>query len=186
MNQKVNPATSGTFLQELHEWAGLQAELERIKLKEKELRKKIFCEAFPIPVEGTDNKLSLSAGYVLQGTFRLRRAIDMGQVMPMRDELAKIGVPIEPLLNWSVKLNKTNYAILSPEARSLFDNIITTTEGSPRLQILAPGQEMAQEQTVTVEVPQEEEPKKKRRKRKPKEEEDAEKKPRKKRTRKSK
>lgn len=127
-----------TFLERLALWHDLQAQLKSLKQQEILLRKSLFAEAFPNPAEGNANYVLLAGGYRLQGKYPIERKIDMTHLAAMRDELARMKVSIDPLLNWSVALQMKAYRALSDEARTLFDNILTVSPGTPSMDIIAP------------------------------------------------
>lgn len=133
----IPTAPSGLFFEKLYRWYSMTADLAKLKTEEILLRKEIFGEAFPVPVEGT-SYFDLPDGYRLQARYDLDRKIDAAMLVHMRDALANIGVAIDPLLNWKVELKTANYKLLADEARTLFDNIITTSPSTPQLKIIAP------------------------------------------------
>ena len=112
-------------------------QLRDLKIAEILLRKELFGEAFPEPVEGT-LYLPLGNGWRLKGNYSLSRSVDITHLGLMREAMDKLGASIDPLLNWKVDLRMTPYRELSDEARKLFDNIVTTKPDSPKLELVPP------------------------------------------------
>ena len=124
------------FMSKLARWEDMSRRLKELKVAEIMLRKELFGEAFPSPEEGT-LYYPLGGGWKLQGKYILAREVDTTMIGHMRDAMQAIGHSVDPLLNWKVELRVSEYKKLPEQARSLFDNIVTTKEGSPQL-VLAP------------------------------------------------
>ncbi len=134
---QIPPVQQEDFFRKLQRWNEMSLALRDLKIAEIILRKEIFGEAFPEPSEGT-LYLPLGNGWRLKGGYSLSRSVDTTHLSIMREEMAKLGVSIDPLLNWKVDLRVGPYKALEEDARKLFDNIVTTKPDSPKLELVAP------------------------------------------------
>lgn len=126
-----------TFHDELTTWFELQAQLAQLKDREMILRKKLFAEAFPAPEEGT-NSFNLPDAYVLKGTHKLDRKIDLAAYNQLLPNLRKAEVPVDRLLKWDPSLVTGEYRTLTPAHLHLFDQILIIKPGAPSLEIVLP------------------------------------------------
>lgn len=133
MSQQDLKAQHGEYYLMLDEWRRLVVELEGYKARELELRKKLFAGAFPAPIEGTQ-RVTLTDGTVLKGVFKLNRKLDMdvlnGLNLPQRTK--DVVVRMKPELDMKM------YRTLSDEDRTIFDDCLTITPGTPSLEIEDP------------------------------------------------
>lgn len=129
--------TKEDFMSKLTRWEEMSRRLKELKVAEILLRKELFGEAFPSPEEGT-LYYPLGGGWKLQGKYILAREVDSTMLGHMREAMQAIGHSIDPLLNWKVELKVSEYKKLPDQARELFDNIVTTKEGSPQLALVPP------------------------------------------------
>lgn len=122
-----------TELNELYEWYQLTEQLVPMKAKELELRKKLFGEYFPEPVEGT-NRVEIE-GAELIAVLPYNYTIDPDDL-----DAALETVPAskrDQLITWKPSLAKKVYNSLSKKARTTFTTTcLTVKPGSPSLKIV--------------------------------------------------
>lgn len=126
-----------TFDADLYRWYKLQADLAVLKEQEMTLRKRLFAEAFPIAVEGT-NSFNLPDAWVLKGTHKLDRKVDIAAYNQLLPNLRKAEVPVDRLLRWDPSLVTGEYRTLTPAHLHLFDQILIIKPGAPSLEIVLP------------------------------------------------
>lgn len=122
------------FLERLGEWYELKEELAALRDKEMAIRLALFGEVFE-DVAGTQ-RLPIQPGWQLEVTRNTEYKVDITHLGHMRDEMSKIGQPIDNLLRWKAELNVKPYKTLPENARTLFDNIITSKLGAPSMNIV--------------------------------------------------
>lgn len=114
----------------LEQWKETAEEIERLKSLELDLRKKLFAGAFPQPEEGIQ-RVTLTDGTILKGTFRLNRKINA-------KKLADVELP-EAIKNRVIRqkpeLDLKMYRTLTEADRQEFDRCLTITPGTPALEI---------------------------------------------------
>lgn len=127
----------------LADWLAAKAEVESFKpaiAKEMELRKAVMGEFFPLPKEGV-NDFPLAEGWVLKGTYKLDRKVDMGAIPAVYAKLREMGVNPDPLLEYNPSLVTSAYkamATINPEAAHVFDQALTIKPASPTIELKAP------------------------------------------------
>lgn len=127
-------------LEKLKRWNELRETIAAFKTtidEEMTLRKELFAEAFPSPVEGTNN-LELPGGWVLKTTYKLDRKLDSSALPAVLAELRKHDVPADSLVDYEPKLNLKMYRTLSDANRSIFDQAMTIKPASPTLELNPP------------------------------------------------
>lgn len=123
--------------EEFNEWYTLKQQMETIKEREAELRKKIFAAYFTEAHEGT-NKLELQGGYTLNGKRVISRTIDKGAMVSLTPELQAAGIRLDDIVEWKPSLKLSMYRKLTEEQTKLFDQILVIKDGMPGLEIVAP------------------------------------------------
>lgn len=124
-------------MQELNEWYKLQEQLDTIKAKELEMRKRIFGAAFPNPTEGSkDNKLPLAEGWILQGDYKINRKVDEATVHTLNT--GNTAPLVDKLFNFKPTLILKEWKALSPEDLVTMADAVTETPGTPSLKIVLP------------------------------------------------
>jgi len=124
----------------LSDWHTAKEAAEKAKLviaKEQELRKKVFSAFFTAPSEGV-NKEVLGNDWVLKGTYKLTREVDVAALTSSREQLIASGVPVDNLIQWKPELKVSAYRTLTKEQCALFDRVIITKPGSPELSLVPP------------------------------------------------
>jgi hypothetical protein len=128
--------------QELAEWYRLSYELKLMKVKENELRAKIFGFYFPNPKEGT-NKFELKdgTGAVLKAIHVINRSVEPGSLDALKAALHEEGspqLPIADLIRYKPELAVGEYRKLTAEEALFFDQCLIIKPGSPSLEITIP------------------------------------------------
>lgn len=127
----------------LADWLAAQTEVASFKpaiAKEMELRKAVMAEFFPLPKEGV-NDFPLAEGWVLKGTYKLERKVDMDAIPAVYAKLREMGVNPDPLLEYKASLVTSAYkslATINPEAAHVFDQALTIKPASPTVELKAP------------------------------------------------
>ena len=127
----------------LADWLAAKAEVASFKPiidKEMELRKAVMAEFFPLPKEGV-NDFQLAEGWVLKGTYKLDRKVDMSAIPAVYAKLREMGVNPDPLLEYKASLVTSAYkamATINPEAAHVFDQALTIKPASPTVELKAP------------------------------------------------
>ena len=123
--------------EKLSEWMKVSEELKVLKEKEIKLRKEVFQQFFPTPMEGTTN-VELEDGWVLKGVHKINRNVDEAALPAVQRELAKHKVSIDELVRFKPELVIANYRKLDPKWLKILDQAIVSTEGSPSLTLVPP------------------------------------------------
>lgn len=132
-----------TRQQLLADWLSAQSKVASFKPdveKEMELRKAVMAEFFPLPKEGV-NDFQLAEGWVLKGTYKLDRKVDMSAIPAVYAKLREMGVNPDPLLEYKASLVTSAYkamATINPEAAHVFDQALTIKPASPTVELKAP------------------------------------------------
>ena len=127
-------------MDDLVAWQDMQARLSALKEEEMALRKRIYAQYFPAPVEGT-NKAPLAEGWILKANRIVERKVDIGALQAMSAEggpLHEAGINPNLLIKWEPKLEIKVYRTLSSEQRELFDQALIIKDGSPQVEIALP------------------------------------------------
>lgn len=120
---------------EIAEWQLAKKELDKLKLKEMTLRKRIFGAYFPAPEEGT-NTFLLAENVSLKGGYKIDRQIDPGELQARGQYMADKGVPVGKLVDWKPQLVLKEYRKLTAEEMQLFDHCLVIKPGSPSLELV--------------------------------------------------
>lgn len=124
----------------LTRWQTIRQQLDAVKpleLEEKEIRQKLFNLAFPNPTEGT-NRIDLTDGYALKGTFKVTRKIDEAALPAVIQQLQQMNVPPDMFFNYTPELKVTQYKQAAPQVKLAIDAILTSKPGLPSLEIELP------------------------------------------------
>jgi hypothetical protein len=116
----------------IDEWYTAKQNAEQWALKEVELRKQIFAEAFPDPDVGA-NKVKLPHGMALVGTYRLNYRIDQAAL-----EESKFLIPpetFEAVVHYRPEIRDGKFRALTDDERLLFTPFLTISAGTPGLEI---------------------------------------------------
>lgn len=122
---------------DLAEWYKLQDELAKIKTKEMLLRTKIFKFCFPTAEEGV-NDYQLPDDYVLKGTRKIQRDVDIGSLNALKKEFNEQQIPVDSLIRWKPELVVKEYRTLTDEQRLFFDQALIIKDSAPSLEIVLP------------------------------------------------
>lgn len=127
---------------DLEEWFLMGKELKKLRASEILLRKRIFNFYFPEPDEGV-NKHELDGGYVLKGTYKLTRSVDIGAFDALKEKLEKEGVSVDRLVKFKPSLVAKEFNKLEGDKLNLFSQTLLIKPGSPTLEIVKPKRETA-------------------------------------------
>lgn len=132
------PAATVTATQEdLNVWFTMTQQLDKLKLAEMELRKRIFATYFKSPIEGT-NKVPLTEGWVLKCDHKINRTVDIASLTNAVAMFAESGIDTASLIKYKPELILPEYRKLDDDTRKVFDQVLVIKEGSPQLDIIKP------------------------------------------------
>lgn len=133
-------------------WNGKKAAIETAKAEEMELRKYIVGREFPKKQEGTQRK-ELGNGYELKAVVKYNYSLaDNDTVENTLEKLSKLGnsgsAISERLVSWKpnfllgefrqLQEDKEKGSKFASDALNIISEMLTITEGSPTLEIVAP------------------------------------------------
>lgn len=132
----------------LTDWKEAKALLDKIKVTESELRKQVV-EAFSNDAKpghsGTEN-VSLGWGYSLKIVhklnYKLDNANDCEKLDKVLDQIEKSmeggSIIAERIVKWKPELSLTEYKLLNAANKALIDSVLTVTDGTPDVSLVAP------------------------------------------------
>lgn len=128
-------------------WEQAVKALAAAKDAEAALRKEVLAEAFSFDPEalreGTEN-FELGNGYKLKAVFKISRNLNneneaVDKVLAKIEKTGPEGVFIaERLVKWKPELSVTEYKKLPEKFKKLFDEVVTSKEAMPALELVAP------------------------------------------------
>lgn len=127
----------------LARWEKASTQLQKFKTEEMELRNefvKFACDSNK--KTGTEN-IDLSNGYKAKVVKKINYNVNQENVNLALDQIENIGgeagkLIAERLIKWKAELSKTEYDLLDPKYKLIIDQVITTSDGTPSLEIIAP------------------------------------------------
>lgn len=124
-------------MEELLRLEELNEQIARLKAEEMELRKKMFGEMVPNPVEGT-NTVPLANGYVIKWKFPINRTVDAATLPTVREMLTEKGVNLDDLIRMKPELSVTAYKKASSDTVKILSLAVTEKPGTPSYEIVLP------------------------------------------------
>ena len=128
-------------------WEAAVKALAAAKDAEAALRKEVLAEAFAFDPEalreGTEN-FELGNGYKLKAVFKISRNLNneneaVDKVLSKIEKTGPEGAFIaERLVKWKPELSVTEYKKLPEKFKKLFDEVVTSKEAMPSLELVAP------------------------------------------------
>ena len=128
-------------------WEAAVKELAAAKDAEAALRKEVLAEAFAFDPEalreGTEN-FELGNGYKLKAVFKISRNLNneneaVDKVLSKIEKTGPEGAFIaERLVKWKPELSVSEYKKLPEKFKKLFDEVVTSKEAMPSLELAAP------------------------------------------------
>lgn len=128
-------------------WEQAVKALAAAKDAEAALRKEVLAEAFAFDPEalreGTEN-FELGNGYKLKAVFKISRNLNneneaVDKVLSKIEKTGPEGAFIaERLVKWKPELSVSEYKKLPEKFKKLFDEVVTSKEAMPTLEIIAP------------------------------------------------
>ncbi len=127
----------------LARWEKASTQLQKFKTEEMELRNefvKFACDSNK--KTGTEN-IELSNGYKAKVVKKINYNVKQDEVNAALDKIENIGgeagkLIVERLIKWKAELSKTEYDLLDPKYKVIIDEVITTSDGTPSLEIITP------------------------------------------------
>ena len=127
-------------------WEAAVKALAAAKDAEAALRKEVLAEAFAFDPEalreGTEN-FELGNGYKLKAVFKISRNLNneneaVDKVLSKIEKTGPEGAFIaERLVKWKPELSVTEYKKLPEKFKKLFDEVVTSKEAMPSLELVA-------------------------------------------------
>lgn len=134
------------FFNEAHnmvsQWFKVTENLKEFKAEESDLRRSIFEKCFTSPKEGT-NKIPLQGGWQLEANVPYTRTVDKAVFMAIQQQLIQNGIKPDVLVEMKPSLNLALYRKLSDEHKLMFNQCLTTKQGSPSFKIIEPKKKIA-------------------------------------------
>jgi hypothetical protein len=134
---KVPPTPPGNSLAKLEaailERDNIRKQIKVLDERELALRKFIAAQLFPKPKEGT-NKI-VRCGIEATLVHKINRKILPVELAQHTADLEKHGVPVAALVEYNPALVLSEYRLLIPTKRKLFDRVLSVSEGTPQLTI---------------------------------------------------
>lgn len=127
-------------LARLTAWTEAQKAATYWKDEEMRLRKEIFEDAFPSPLEGV-NRVDLPGGWKLKGTYKLTRKVDEAALPSILDRLREKNVSPDRLIKWKPELSTGEYKKLPGEVMAIVDEILEIKPATPSIEFEAPKEE---------------------------------------------
>ena len=128
-------------------WEQAVKALAAAKDAEAALRKEVLAEAFAFDPEalreGTEN-FELGGGYKLKAVFKISRNLNneneaVDKVLSKIEKTGPEGAFIaERLVKWKPELSVSEYKKLPEKFKKLFDEVVTSKEAMPSLELVAP------------------------------------------------
>ena len=128
-------------------WEAAVKALAAAKDAEAALRKEVLAEAFAFDPEalreGTEN-FELRNGYKLKAVFKISRNLNneneaVDKVLSKIEKTGPEGAFIaERLVKWKPELSVSEYKKLPEKFKKLFDEVVTSKEAMPSLELVAP------------------------------------------------
>lgn len=129
--------TTEQLYSKIGRWNELQSKLASIKDEEMKLRKEIFEECFPSPVEGVAT-IDMPEGWQLKGTYKLTRSLDEAALPAVIAELHKHKVSTDRLVTYKPNLSISEYRKLDPKWQHVLEQAMEIKPGAPTLALVAP------------------------------------------------
>lgn len=124
-------------MKKVERWYTLSEKLAEIKAEELALRKEIFGEAFPAPIEGSkENKMPLAQGWILQGDHKINRKVDEAVVRTLHT--GNTAPLIDRCFNFKPSLILKEFKALEDSDLNLLADAVTETPGTPGLKVVLP------------------------------------------------
>ena len=128
-------------------WEAAVKALAAAKDAEAALRREVLAEAFQFDPEalreGTEN-FELGNGYKLKAVFKISRNLNNENeaVDKVLSKIEKTGAEgqfiAERLVKWKPELSVSEYKKLPEKFKKLFDEVVTSKEATPSLELVAP------------------------------------------------
>jgi hypothetical protein len=122
-------------MEEFLYWLQISQELKKLKIKEKNIREKLFKNIFPTPNEGT-NEYRINNDQTIKGVYSLTRSVDEPIFEMSKSYLIKNNIHVDNLVRYRPKLNLREYRKLTFRQKSLFDNCLVITPGAVKLELV--------------------------------------------------
>lgn len=126
------------------EWQLTDEQLTRVKQRELELRNEVIKTIFKNYKETGVENFDLNQGYKLKATFKINYSLNNKDdaVDKALTKIENIGqyekFVAAKLIQWKPQLVLSEYKELSEECKKIIDEVITTSNGTPSLELVSP------------------------------------------------
>lgn len=128
--------------QVLEQWESAKQSLEAAKIAEMDLRKTFVKFAFNTETLTGTERIDLANGYQAKAVKKLNYNVDQEKVNDALDKIENMDAEgkfiAERLIKWKADLSITEYKALPDKYKAIIDTVVTTSEGAPALEIIAP------------------------------------------------
>lgn len=126
----------------LAQWEESKSALEIAKENEMTQRKQVVAFAFdPEKKKGTE-RIELANGYELKSVKKLNYNVNQDTVNDALDKIEALDEQgkfiVERIIKWKAELSVSEYNDLDERYRKIIDEVITTSDGAPTLEIVPP------------------------------------------------
>jgi hypothetical protein len=126
----------------LAQWEDSKSVLEVAKAAEMEQRKKVVSFAFDPNKEKGTERIPLENGYELKAVKKINYNVNQETVNNVLDKFESVSPEnkfvAERLIKWEAALSVSEYNNLTEAQKKIIDECITTSDGAPTLEIVAP------------------------------------------------
>lgn len=119
----------------LYAWYEKKQEFATVQAQERALRDTVVSIFFPGGLEENTNKVKLSTGDDLVVTQPYTRKVDKAIFSSLLPQLVEAGVDVNEVTETKVELRVAAYRKLAANQLEIFDECVTTTPGSPQVEI---------------------------------------------------
>lgn len=146
----AQPGNQDPYLRMLDVWEQISLLLAQVKDSELDMRLRLFAGAFANPKEGT-NTHTLPDGRQIKGVLKVNRYIDEAALASTLAVMRERGVAnTDRLVRFKPELAKSEWNSLSEEMKLVFSPAITSTEGTPSLDVVIPKKKGRGDQAAAI------------------------------------
>lgn len=126
----------------LKKWEASKLQLETAKANEMDQRKAFVAFAFDPDKQSGTERIELENGYQAKAVKKLNYNVNQDTVNDALDKIENLDAQgkfiAERLIKWKAELSLTEYNQLEAKYKVIIDQVISTSEGAPSLEIVAP------------------------------------------------
>lgn len=119
----------------LFRWYEAQQELKKKQAQERILRETVVAQFFPDGLDEGTNNVKLKTNDVLTVVQPINRKVDKAIYSTLLPQMVEAGIDVNEVVETKVELRVGNYRKLTPKQLAVFDECVTSTNGSPQVSI---------------------------------------------------